>query len=120
MTTGFEQRERAFEAKYAHDEEFRYLVRARRDRLFGEWAATMAALPPAQAEALVAEILHLADGPAPDGSSHDDAVIGRGAETLARHHHVMTRPELAAILGSCDSRARTERLAEPLDHPEAP
>jgi hypothetical protein len=37
MTT-FEDRERAFEAKFAHDEEFRFLVTARRDKLFAQWA----------------------------------------------------------------------------------
>ena len=30
----FEDRERSFKAKYAHDEEFRFLVTARRDKLF--------------------------------------------------------------------------------------
>jgi hypothetical protein len=40
----FHERERAFEAKFAHDEEFRFRVGARRDRLFAEWAAEMLGL----------------------------------------------------------------------------
>jgi hypothetical protein len=38
MTT-FDDREKAFEAKFAHDEEFAFRVTARRNRLLGHWAA---------------------------------------------------------------------------------
>ena len=35
----FDDRERAFETKFAHDEEMKFRVIARRNRLLGEWAA---------------------------------------------------------------------------------
>lgn len=38
MTT-FDDRERAFEAKFARDEEMAFRVTARRNRLVGQWAA---------------------------------------------------------------------------------
>lgn len=38
MTT-FDEREAAFERKFAHDEELRFKATARRDRLVGLWAA---------------------------------------------------------------------------------
>lgn len=38
MTT-FDEREKAFEKKFAHDEELRFRATARRNRLFGLWAA---------------------------------------------------------------------------------
>ena len=38
MTT-FDAREKAFENKFAHDEELIFKARARRNRLFGEWLA---------------------------------------------------------------------------------
>ena len=53
MATMFPERERAFEAKFAHDEEFRFLVGARRDRLFAEWAAEMLGLSREEGDALV-------------------------------------------------------------------
>lgn len=34
----FDERERAFEAKFAHDEAVRFRVRVRRDKLLGLWA----------------------------------------------------------------------------------
>ncbi len=39
MTT-FDDREKGFESKFAHDAELVFKVRARRNRLFGEWLAT--------------------------------------------------------------------------------
>ena len=34
----FDDRERAYEAKFAHDEEMQFRIIARRNRLVGEWA----------------------------------------------------------------------------------
>lgn len=40
MTT-FDEREQAFEAKFAHDEEMQFKARARRNKLVGLWAADL-------------------------------------------------------------------------------
>ncbi|PZO89512.1 MAG: DUF1476 domain-containing protein [Sphingomonas sanxanigenens] len=37
--TSFNDRERAFEAKFAHDSEIEFRITARRNRLLGQWAA---------------------------------------------------------------------------------
>jgi hypothetical protein len=37
--TQFDDRQRAFESKFAHDEEMKFRLVARRNRLLGEWAA---------------------------------------------------------------------------------
>lgn len=37
----FDDRERAYEAKFAHDANLRFKAEARRNRLLGEWAAEM-------------------------------------------------------------------------------
>ena len=42
--TQFDDRERAFEAKYARDEEMQFRIVARRNRLLGEWAARLMGL----------------------------------------------------------------------------
>lgn len=49
--TSFDDREQAFEAKFAHDEEARFRAVARRDRLLGEWAAAYMDLSPAETAA---------------------------------------------------------------------
>lgn len=50
MTT-FDDRERAFEAKFAHDQEMQFRVMARRNRLLGEWAAAKMGLTPEETDA---------------------------------------------------------------------
>lgn len=40
MTT-FDDRERAYETKFAHDADLRFRAEARRNRLLGEWAASL-------------------------------------------------------------------------------
>jgi hypothetical protein len=50
MTT-FDDRERAFEAKFARDEEMAFRITARRNRLFGQWAAGLMALTPEETDA---------------------------------------------------------------------
>ena len=42
--TQFDDRERAYEAKFAHDEEMNFRIVARRNRLVGEWAARLMGL----------------------------------------------------------------------------
>lgn len=50
MTT-FQDKERAEEAKFAHDEEMLFRIHARRNRLLGAWAAEQMGLSAAEADA---------------------------------------------------------------------
>ena len=50
MTGGFSDREKAFENKWAHDEELRFRVTSRRNKLLGLWAAGEMGLKGAEAE----------------------------------------------------------------------
>jgi hypothetical protein len=56
MTT-FDEREHAFEAKLAHDEELRFLARARRDNRLGLWAAGKLGKTGAEAEAYADQLV---------------------------------------------------------------
>ena len=49
--TDFNDRERAFEAKFAHDEEMQFRIIARRNRLVGEWAGAKMGLTAAETDA---------------------------------------------------------------------
>lgn len=49
--TDFNDRERAEEAKFAHDEEMQFRVHARRNRLLGQWAAEKMGLSAVETEA---------------------------------------------------------------------
>jgi len=55
--TQFDDRERAFETKFAHDEEMRFRIIARRNRLLGQWAARKMGLTEAEAEAYSKDVV---------------------------------------------------------------
>ena len=56
MTT-FDNREKAFEAKYEHDQELQFRVNARRNKLLGLWAADLLGKTGAEAEAYAKEVV---------------------------------------------------------------
>jgi hypothetical protein len=49
--SGFDDREKAFEAKFAMDQELAFRVTARRNRLVGEWAAALMGLTSEETDA---------------------------------------------------------------------
>src|SRR5438105_14121127 len=55
--TQFDDRERAFEAKFARDEEVQFRVAARRNRLLGAWAARQMGLTDAEAESYAKDVI---------------------------------------------------------------
>ena len=56
MTT-FDKREEGFEKKFAHDEELRFKAMARRNKLFGLWAAAKLGLSGPDADAYAKEVV---------------------------------------------------------------
>jgi hypothetical protein len=56
MTT-FDDRERAFETKFARDEEMAFRVTARRNRLLGQWAAGLMKLTPEETDAYAKSVV---------------------------------------------------------------
>ena len=64
----FDKRREGFEHKFAHDEEVRFKVRARRNKLLGLWAAQKLGLGGDAAEAYAKEIVFADfEGPGEDG-----------------------------------------------------
>jgi hypothetical protein len=53
----FDDRERAFEAKFARDEEMQFRITARRNRLLGEWAARQMGLSDIEAETYSKDVI---------------------------------------------------------------
>ncbi|MBB4041774.1 hypothetical protein GGR34_003455 [Microvirga flocculans] len=54
--TLFQDRERAFEQMFAHDEEARFRALARRNKLLGQWAAAQLGLKGDKSDFYIAEI----------------------------------------------------------------
>lgn len=56
MTT-FEEREKGYEAKFKHDQEFQFKATARRNKLLGLWAAEKLGLSGGDADAYAKEVV---------------------------------------------------------------
>ncbi|HET6607994.1 MAG TPA: ATPase inhibitor subunit zeta [Rhodopila sp.] len=98
MATEMREREQGFEAKFAHDEQMRFMIRARRDKLFARWAAAILKLSPEQTDALVQTVIHI-----PDGPKHDQTLLDTVAERLAGE---TTREAQSAALARCLAEAQ--------------
>ena len=55
--TQFDDRERAFETKFARDEEMQFRITARRNRLLGEWAGRLMGLTEIEAESYAKDVI---------------------------------------------------------------
>lgn len=108
MTAFLHDREQAFEAKFAHDEELRFRVAARRDKLFAAWAAHALHLSDQATEALVAAILHI-----PDLHNHNEMLVTRIAEVFAAQGHAIERGALADALAECARQAKHQLMDAP-------
>ena len=65
--TQFDDRERAFETKFAHDEEMKFRVLARRNKLLGEWAARKMGLSQEEMESYAKDVIRADFEEAGDG-----------------------------------------------------
>src|SRR5690348_12093296 len=103
-----QDREQGFEAKFAHDEEVRFLVRARRDKLFAHWAAEELRLSEAETEALVKAVVAI-----PDGPGHEQALLAHIAERL-HGRPAGSEQSLSTALARCRQQAH-QQLELPAD-----
>ena len=65
--TQFDDRERAFESKFAHDEEMKFRMVARRNKLLGEWAARKMGLSQEETESYARDVIRADFEEAGDG-----------------------------------------------------
>ena len=57
MPGSFDEREKGYEAKWVHDQEMRFKLYSRRNRMLGSWAAAEAGLKGAEADGLAREVV---------------------------------------------------------------
>ena len=88
---GLTEREKGFEAEFKRNQELRFRVTARRNRLFGLWAAARLGLPPGEEADTYAKEVVAADFEAPG----DDDVIGKVARRSRREGHRSYRGGIA-------------------------
>ncbi|MFN7004154.1 MAG: DUF1476 domain-containing protein [Roseinatronobacter sp.] len=102
MTT-FNDRERAFENKFAHDQEMMFKAVARRNKKLGLWAAGLLGKTGADAEAYAMDVIR-ADF---EEAGHEDVVRKVSADLTGLADDIVIRAKMAELL----SEAKAE-LAE--------
>ncbi len=104
----FQDRERAFEAKYVHDEDFRFRLVARRDKLFAHQAAEQLGMREQAAGELVTAVLAVRDG-----RGHDGLLIRYMTDIFAEHGLADAADGLSVSLVACAEQARQQLIEHP-------
>ena len=102
MTT-FDDRERAFENLFAHDQELAFRAQARRNRDIGLWAASQIGKSGADADLYAAEILMQSIE-----KGGNEAIVARLRQDLASHGITASEHQI--------ERRMAELLAAAVDH----
>ena len=105
MTT-FDEREREFEARFKHDQELRFKVTARRNRLAGLWAAERMGLAGEEASAYAKSIV---DAEFHGGDGH---VIEKLVADLAAKGASCTEAQVKSELDRLAATAKQQLIAE--------
>lgn len=103
MTT-FDDRERAYESKFAHDEEMQFRANARRNKLLGLWAAGLLGKTGAEADAYAVEVVK-----SDFQEAGDDDVLRKVAADLAGK---ATAAEVRAQMDALLAEAKRQLAAE--------
>lgn len=106
MTT-FDDRERAFEAKFAKDEELAFRITARRNRLVGEWAASLMKLTKEETDAYAKGVVQ-----ADFEESGDEDVVRKLLGDLVSAGVDMDEARVRAALSEKAAEARRQFMQE--------
>jgi hypothetical protein len=104
----FTEREKGFEAEFKRNQELRFRVTARRNRLFGLWAAARLGLPAGEEAETYAKTVVAADFEAPG----DDDVINKVLADLEEKGIAATEAELRTELERAAAEA-SRQIAQP-------
>jgi hypothetical protein len=103
--SSFDDRERAFEAKYARDEDMAFRVTARRNRLVGQWAAAKMGLTAEETDAYAKAVVQ-----ADFEEAGDDDVIRKLVGDLTASGTDVTEGEVRRALDEAMVDARRQLM----------
>jgi hypothetical protein len=105
--SGFDDREKGFEAKFRLDQESQFRVTARRNKLLGLWAAAQMGKTGADADVYAKEVVA-----ADFTRAGDSDVIEKVVGDLKAHNLPVTEAEVRAQLDKLARTARDQIMAE--------
>jgi hypothetical protein len=103
--TNFEDRERAFETKFARDEDMLFRVHARRNKLVGLWVAEALKLAPAEADAYAKTVVQADFEEAGDGDVIRKVIADLTAAGIETDEGAVQR-----ALADCEVEARRQLM----------
>jgi hypothetical protein len=103
----FKDREKEFEARFKHDQDFRFKVTARRNRLLGLWAADRMGLSGDAADAYAKTVVA-----AEFNRGGDQHVMDKVAADLAAKGQTITADQIKFELEHFAAKAREQLMAE--------
>ncbi len=106
MTT-FADREKEFENRFKHDEEFRFKTTARRNGMLGRWAAQQLGLDAEAAEAYANDLVAVQFQP-----GGDQRVLDKLVADLAAHDAGITPARISFELDHFAQQAKQELMNE--------
>jgi hypothetical protein len=101
--TIFDERERAFERIFVHQEELRFRATARRNKMIAVWAAKQLELPEYETNAYVGQSVFSVQ--AADG---EELIVQKIVSDLAPVSDYWTESQLRKIMGELMVKAKTE------------
>ena len=107
MSGAFEKREKGFESKWAHDQDLKFKVYARRNKLLGVWAASLLDLSGAAVDTYAKEVV-AADFEKPgDDDVFDKVRRDLDAKKVALSDHLL-RKKMDELLDEAKSQIESE------------
>ena len=101
----FDEREKAFEAKFKQDEDVKFKLKAKRNKLLGEWAGKT--LQKENLEEYIKEVRE-SDLVKPG----DEDIIEKIMKDFSSNNQEITREELLQKFTECEKKAREELMEQ--------
>ncbi len=101
----FDEREKAFENKFKRDQELQFKVKARRNKLLGQWVAGKTGLAGAEADAYAKEVV-AADFEKPG----DDDVVQKVMADLGAKGVTVTEAEVKREMERLEAEAKRQLM----------
>jgi hypothetical protein len=108
--TSFDDREKGFERKFAHDEELKFKAAARRNRLLGLWAAGLMGIAGEAAQAYAREVIKAALAEPGDEDVFRKIRADFDAKGVSQSDHQIRR-KMAELMGEAINQIETEGKA---------
>ena len=99
--SSFEEREKSFEKKFAHDEELQFKVSARRNKYIGEWASKILGYNPDQEKEYILSVIKA------DFAEAGDEDVFRKVKTDLKDHDISDE-EIRKKMDELNEKAKSE------------